>query len=166
MAAQPSILAKSGKKGLENIVLLFLVFQGQFGQKVYFCYYEFGLISKYFLPKPLRRTNMTMQNLLLYFTEFVSLAGKPGWNLATVVYNPKDITEVSAHRRRHEVSEGSTSAPAEPEQRWSQIWPGIPEILTVHVRCVWFKTGKMKWKKNLKYCSILYFLTFLLLVTL
>ena len=66
MAAQPSILAKSGTKGLENIVLLFLVFQGQFGQKVYFCYYEFGLITKYFLPKPLRRTNMTMQNLLLY----------------------------------------------------------------------------------------------------
>ena len=78
MAAQPSILAKSGKKGLENIVLLFLVFQGQFGQKVYFCYYEFGLITKYFLPKPLRRTNMTMQNFLLYFTEFVSLARKPG----------------------------------------------------------------------------------------
>ena len=63
MATQPPILSKSGKKWAEKYVLLFLTFQGVAWTQIQFFVVLTWFHKKYFLPKSLKNTSMTMQNL-------------------------------------------------------------------------------------------------------
>ena len=74
MAVQPQILTKSGRKGAGKHFLTVLVFSGAVWKESKFLGFEFGLVTKYFILKPLKNANMTMQ----YFAEFfLKMAGKP-----------------------------------------------------------------------------------------
>ena len=85
----PQFCQKMAERAWKICFYYSLCFQGQFRHKFNFLCCEHGFIIKYFLPKPLKNTCMTMHNFVFIFQKlFLKLAGKPRWDLATVLMRP------------------------------------------------------------------------------